>query len=208
MQAASYGGRSDECCLNWCSKKSTSAMIATHVDDVLWACENQSTSMTVSRNDSRWEARNRLIGVEIQQFDNFSIKVTCDQTSLKLGLINVSFERHKQVGSHVTQAERDQLTSVCGSLMWLARSCRPGISYNTSRLQSATRKATLEDILLPNRTVKHVKETPTDATRYKCAMITWPFEDDPFVRKCIAGVSDAPYGVKRRAFREIRSMQR
>ena len=48
--------------------------------------------------------------------------------------------------------------SVCGSLMWIALSCGPGISYSTSRLQSAIRKVTVEDILLANRTVKYVKE--------------------------------------------------
>ena len=83
----------------------------------------------------------RFCGVEIQQFDDFSMKVTSEQTSLKLGLINVSPERAKQVESNVTQTERDQLMSVCGSFVWIARSCRPHISYNTSSLQSANQES-------------------------------------------------------------------
>ena len=56
----------------------------------------------------------RCCGADIQQYDDFSIKVTCEQTSLKLGLINVFPEGAEQVESNVTHTERDQLMSV----MW------------------------------------------------------------------------------------------
>ena len=135
----------------------------------------------------------RYCGVETQQFDDFSIKVTCEQTSLKLGLVNLSLERAKQVESNVTQTKRDQLMNVCGSLMSIARSCRPGISHNTSRWQSAIRKATVEDILIANRTVKHVEETATVGIWHRSGIITWPSKDDPSVRTCVAAVSDASH---------------
>ena len=59
----------------------------------------------------------------------------------------------------LTQSVINWWASVAG-LIWISRSCRPGISYNTSRLQSAIKKATVEDILSANRTVEYVKETP------------------------------------------------
>ena len=78
-----------------------------------------------------------IVESRYNSFDDFSIQVTCEQTSLKLGLINVSPERAKQVESNVTETERDQLMSVCGSLMWIARSCRPGISHQLQHVEIA-----------------------------------------------------------------------
>eukprot|EP00971_Amphidinium_carterae_P085325 1688062-Amphidinium_carterae.1 len=57
--------------------------------------------------------------------------------------------------------------SVVGSLMWIASSCRPGIAYSVSKLQSCMNNAVVEDLFLANKVVKHVHEHPKRGITYK-----------------------------------------
>ena len=75
-------------------------------------------------------------------------------TSKKLGLIRISRERQKQISDPVTPDEAEQLMSVVGSLMWISRSCRPGIAYGVSKLQSVMKKAIVEDLMFANKIIK------------------------------------------------------
>ena len=174
------------------------AVVATHVDDLIYAYSPKAeTQMAAVKKElifgTEEELEFRFCGTEIKQDpETFQIKVTCEQTSRKLGTIRLSAERIKQVDSAVVPDERDQLMSVVGSLMWISRCCRPGIAYNVSKLQSVVRNALVSDIVLANKIVKHVQEDP-------CAGITfgpglrWPAAegDAPL---CIAAVSDASHG--------------
>lgn len=53
----------------------------------------------------------------------------------------LSTEQRKNKDGKVTEEVKGQLRSVIGSLAWLARVCRPDMSYGVSRLQSAVSDA-------------------------------------------------------------------
>ena len=93
-------------------------MIAPLVGDMLWACEPVYEHVIDSTKERLKDGQRCVVEVQTQQFDDFINKVICQQTRLKLGLINVSPERANEVESNVTQPERDQQMSVCDSLVW------------------------------------------------------------------------------------------
>eukprot|EP00975_Prorocentrum_lima_P066925 12912017-Prorocentrum_lima.AAC.1 len=83
--------------------------------------------------------------------EDYSIKITCVQLSKKLGIVRLSPERKRQVNEPFTKDEAEQLMSVVESLMWIRRSCRPGIAYAVSKLQSIMRKASVVDLIFANK---------------------------------------------------------
>ena len=95
----------------------------------------------------------------MQQSADFSKKVTCALKKLEASVGITYLHRANDVESGVTQSEREQLMIVCGSLMWIARSCRPGVSDNMSKFRGTIRKATEEDIWLAKRTAMRPRIT-------------------------------------------------
>ena len=77
----------------------------------------------------------RFCGTEVEQREDFQIKVTCEETSLKLRQMRLSPGRSKQADEFATIDEKETLMSIVGSLMWIARSCRPTVSYRVNALQ-------------------------------------------------------------------------
>ena len=111
-------------------------LLATHVDDTIWANEPEvDFIMDEIRKElvfgTEEQLKFRFCGIEVDQDpQTYTIRVSCEQTSKKLSLIRLSRERSKQLEAPATEDEREQLMNVTGSLMWISRSCRPGISYS------------------------------------------------------------------------------
>ena len=106
-------------------------LMATHVDDVLWACDPEYQHIIDKVQEelifgSKDERKFRFCGMEVEQHDDFSITCTCEKTSVKLDPIRLSKSRSKQVDAACTDEEREQLMSVVGSLMWICRTCSQG----------------------------------------------------------------------------------
>ena len=84
-----------------------------------------------------------------------------------------------------------------GSLMWIARSCRPGISYQVSTLQTAAHKPLVSDLVFANRVVKCVQENPELGMIFRLGL-QWPTRASvragELVRICVAAMSDASHG--------------
>ena len=57
-----------------------------------------------------------------------------------------------------TEAEQGQMRNVTGSLGWIARQCRPGLSYMVSKLQGAVSEATMKDLKETNQVLDSAKE--------------------------------------------------
>ena len=176
-------------------------LVATHVDDVLWACDPEASdvmkAVTTELAFGTLEERSfRFCGVEIQQDDDFTIRVTCEKTSRKLELIDIPEHRSKDPTSPCTANEQEALRSVTGGLMWITRSCRPGIAYGTSVLQSAVNKPLVEDLLYANKIVSMVHSTATLGLVYRPGGVCWPTRDtiESGIKICIAAVSDASHG--------------
>ena len=172
-------------------------LMASHVDDIIWAnspeAEGALTEIKKELIFGKEDAKKfRFCGTEIEQQDDFTIRITCEQTSKKLETIPLSKERKQEVDSPATREEQSQLMSVVGSLMWISRSCRPGISYRVSKLQTAVRKPVVSDIILANQVVRFVQQDPTVGLTYRPGL-RWPKSGER-VQICIAAVSDASHG--------------
>ena len=85
--------------------------------------------------------------------------------------------------------------------MWITRSCRPGLAYQVSNLQTAVNKPLVSDIVAANRAVQHVHETPKRGMVFRPGLF-WPSRETmkhPGTRGsspqiCVAPVSDASHG--------------
>ena len=71
--------------------------------------------------------------------------------------------RYDPKGRKQTGLARDhkiaQLRSVVGSVAWLARQCRPQLSYGVNKLQSVCGTATLDDLKFANKLLQKAKES-------------------------------------------------
>ena len=115
------------------------ALLCSHVDDILWACKPETEWLIEKAKKSfvwgKEETRNfRYCGKDVAQSDGGTIRVTCRDSTLRIGRINIAAGR--KPSEPVTEAETTQLKSVAGSLSWIARQCRPDLSYCVSRLQA------------------------------------------------------------------------
>jgi hypothetical protein len=136
----------------------------------------------------------RYCGTEIEQDrQTFEITLSCKHTSERLSPISIPAARASDPSSPVTHEEREQLMSIVGSLMWICRCCRPGLSYGVSRLQSMMPCATIEEVKLANKLVKIVLESLGQGLVFK-PVIPWPSHPGEPVRMCLAAVSDASHG--------------
>ena len=139
------------------------AMLGTHVDDLLWAATPQGEQVVQCILD-KFNVRKieeddfRLCGKEIKQDKDFTINVTCKDTSEKVDVIHYNRDRKRHMTELTTEAEIGQMRSVVGSLAWIVRQCRPDLSYEVSRAQSRVSRATVQDLKDANKAVKKCRE--------------------------------------------------
>ena len=60
-----------------------------------------------------------------------------------------------------------------GSLGWVARQCRPDLSYAVSHLQGKVCQAEIKDLKNANRAVKQAKDFSTEGLYYCSDAISW-----------------------------------
>ena len=79
--------------------------------------------------------------------------------------------RYDPKGRKQTDLARDheiaQLRSVVGSLAWVARQCRPQLSYGVNKLQSVCGTATLDDLRFTNKLLQEATESSDDGLFFK-----------------------------------------
>ena len=151
------------------------SMLATHVDDMLWATKpgyedrvqqllDRYTIKTVESGTFR------LSGREVIQHSDFSVSVKCKDTTEKIEPV-----RYDPKGRKQTDLARDheiaQLRSVVGSLAWVARQCRPQLSYGVNKLQSVCGTATLDGLRFANKLLQ-AKESSDDGLFFKNGLFT------------------------------------
>ena len=79
---------------------------------------------------------------------------------------------HKQLDL-ARDHEIAQLRSVVGSLPWVARQCRPQLSYGVNKLQSVCGTATLDDLRFANKLLQEAKESSDGGLFFKSELFTW-----------------------------------
>ena len=152
------------------------SMLATHVDDMLWATKSGYEDRVQQLLD-RYTIKTvesgtfRFCGREVIQHSDFSVSVKCKDTTEKLEPV-----RYDPKGRKQTDLARDheitQLRSVVGSLAWVARQCRPQFSYGVNKLQSVCGTATLDDLKFANK-LQEAKESSDDGLFFKSGLFTW-----------------------------------
>ena len=105
------------------------------------------------------------------QHSDFSISVKCKDTTEKIEPV-----RYDPKGRKQTDLARDheiaQLRSMVGSLAWVARQCRPQLSYGVNKLQLVCGTATLDDLRFANRPLQEAKESSDDGLFFKSGLFT------------------------------------
>ena len=108
-------------------------MLITHVDDLCWAMkpgydepiEKTLDDFVVKKVE---ETKFRFCGKDIEQLDDMSIRVTCEDAIESVSALKYEKNKRKP-GDSAKEAEIGQMRSIIGSLGWIARQCHPEISY-------------------------------------------------------------------------------
>ena len=168
-------------------------VLGSHVDDILWAnlpeanhvMENIMAQFEVGTAESM---NFRYCGKEVAQDDDYNIVVTCRSTSLKLTPIRLPPGKKGAGTLLCNEQEVSQLKSIVGSLSWIARQCRPDLSYRVSRLQqrSSLGTATLADVLEANKVVAYTLATADRGLTFKANAVDWS-------DMCVTTITDASH---------------
>ena len=153
------------------------AMLITHVDDLCWAVkpefeENMDEILETFVVKKVEQSKFRCCGKEIQQLENFSIKVTSKDSAEQIGPIKFATTGRKMTDL-ATDNEIAQMRSVIGSLGWIARQCRPDLSYDVSKGQGVVTKATLKDLKEANLAVEKAHKNSAKGIIWDSNAISW-----------------------------------
>ena len=165
-------------------------LVVCHVDDLLW-CGSQEMQDVMGKlqQELRFGALEQgsfsYCGRVLTQTPE-GIRVTCPNTAAKVRPVHLAQQRRAQKDHPATDQEINQLRSVLGSLNWVARVCRPDISYELSVLQSVQKKAVVQDLLDCNRLLRYVQESPEVG-------LFFPYEALDFDKATILSITDASY---------------
>ena len=152
------------------------ALLCTHVDDLLWAAEPEAEpvieELLKEFSCGKVERKTfRYCGKEVSQADDYTITVTCKETTLKVRRIFIAPKR--KPGEPLTDKDKLQLKSVAGSLSWVARQCRPDLAYRVSRMQSASAGGIVADLREANKAVDYALATPDRGLTFRANVLDW-----------------------------------
>ena len=153
------------------------SMLATHVNDMLWATKRGYEDRVRQRLD-RYTIKTvesgafRFCGREVIQHSDFSVSVKCKDTTEKIEPARYDPKGRKQTDL-ARHHEIAQLRSVVGSLAWVALQCRPQLSYGENMLQSVCGTATLDDLRFANKLLQEAKQSPDDGLFLENGLVTW-----------------------------------
>ena len=148
-------------------------VLATHVDDLIWAVfeglESVMKEVAEYLTFGKMEEMNfRFCGREVTQSEEFTIKITCRDTTLKLNPIVI-----KTTSGKASPDERAQYESVAGSLAWICRVSRADIMANVSKIQQRKKHLDVPAMQDANKVVKYAKEHADRGFTFKSGVLDW-----------------------------------
>eukprot|EP00971_Amphidinium_carterae_P352490 6492618-Amphidinium_carterae.1 len=152
------------------------AMLATHVDDILWAAQPSAEGMIQNiLNTFEFgkveEGSFRFCGKQITQAEDYTITVTCKETTEKIRAIGI--EKGRKLTDALNEGELTQLRGVAGSLAWIVRQCRPDLAYRTSKIQTSVSGATVADLREANKVVQYAQQTSDTGLTFRSGVLDW-----------------------------------
>lgn len=149
---------------------SLAGLVAVHVDDLIWTggeqIENVMKKICDMYKFGKLEKDNfRYCGRDTRH-DQHGIHVDCDSLIDCVKPIFLDVKEKKKSSEKVGDRLKGQLRSIIGSLAWLARVCRPDLSYPVCKLQSCVHSATYEDVKYTNNVVRIAQQTKGHGITY------------------------------------------
>lgn len=174
-------------------------LLGAHVDDLLW-CGDHRMEKVVHAIQEKYEfgivqaTEFNFCGRIINQTET-GIKITSPNVMDRVKPIYIEPLRRKHRGLPATSAEQSQLRSVIGSLAWLARTCRPDLSFAVNQLQSKQQAARVEDLIHANKLLHKSLETKDKGIFYA----NKPFQ---FEEAILVSINDASHAASVEAVAE------
>ena len=79
----------------------------------------------------------------------------------------------KRQSEKATQQEYEEFRSVCGSLIWIVRVCRPDAAYRVSVLQQHAKDLKYADLIECNKVVRWLQEDPDQGLVFRSGVVDW-----------------------------------
>lgn len=156
-----------------------SGIVIVHVDDLMWTggshIEEVMGKICQRFNFGKIEKDSfRYCGRDIHRGPD-GIRITCSSLIDRVRPIHLNVGQKKNLQSPVTEEVRGQLRSVVGSLAWLARVCRPDLSFGVAHLQGCIHDATYQEVKFANILISVAKKTKEHGLFYAKSLCE--FED-------------------------------
>ena len=168
-------------------------LAATHVDDVLWTGREE-LHQAMQRLQERFtfgsvEVNNfRFCGRRVETTADY-IEITSPELLGKVKPIRVEGQRNRQPTDPASAEEQSQMRAVLGSIGYVARLCRPELSYKCSSLQGRQSRPTKQDLDNTNKFLAAAQKTSKNGIRFQKGI--YEFKD-----AVILSVTDASHAAE------------
>ena len=143
-----------------------SGVMVVHVDDLMFSGDKLFHEGVVRALKEKFrlstEVKRSFIytGLNIRQHGVTFISVSQAGYIDQIQPIVIDPTRSRNNNWEIIDAERSQLRSACGQLLWAATQTRPDVSYAACIAGNALTKGTVADLKFVNKTIKYMKANP------------------------------------------------
>ena len=168
-------------------------LAATHVDDIIWTGDETMDSV-MDKIQERFtfgsieEENFRFCGRRIESKDDY-YEVTCPELLSKVKPIHIEGRRDRSPADPASAEEQSQMRAVLGSIGYVARLCRPELSYRCSALQGKQARPQHQDLVNTNKFLSAAQRTTGNGLRYVKNKID-------FHSAVLLSVTDASFGAE------------
>ena len=151
-------------------------MLGTHVDDILWAADDESQKI-IDRVLAEFDIREikegnfRYCGLDIVQDENSTVNVSAKDNIEKIEAI--SYPGDSQLTRKCNEGEVSQLRSVVGAVSWVSRQCKPELLYRVSRLQTVVNHAKVFHLKEANKVLEDAVQSADIGLVFKGGAVKW-----------------------------------
>ena len=168
-------------------------LAATHVDDIIWTGDETMDSV-MDKIQERFtfgsieEENFRFCGRRIESKDDY-YEITCPELLNKVKPIHIEGRRDRSPADPASAEEQSQMRAVLGSIGYVARLCRPELSYRCSALQGKQARPQHQDLVNTNKFLSAAQCTTGNGLHYIKNKID-------FHSAVLLSVTDASFGAE------------